>query len=370
MLYLVWIYFGSLSPLRSFPVNRRDFLRTGTVAAAAAATGPMLLGTEDKAGTKTPRVGSGDYVYECNHAWGTLPDGYSWQTTHNVAVDEAGLVYVTHQGIGKLMDTVLVFDGTGKFVRSFGKAWHGGGHGIDIRKEGSEEFLYLTNTWKNPKVVKATLKGETVWSLNRPKIKEYDDPKAAYNPTNIAFTPDGGFWIGDGYGSHYLLKYASGQPGEPTMVIGGKGAAEGQFATPHGNWTDLRTPNHPKLVVCDRANGRLQTFTPEGKHLNTSSKGTVLFPAHIDIQGKLMLVADLHARLTLLDTDGKVLAHLGDDAEWRKTVLDGFKVRKDAKLWQPGKFVHPHDACFDAKGNIFVAEWVEPGRVSYLTKVS
>ena len=45
------------------------------------------------------------------------------------------------------MDTVLVFDPKGKFVRSFGKEWHGGGHGIEIRKEGSEEFIYLSNTW-------------------------------------------------------------------------------------------------------------------------------------------------------------------------------------------------------------------------------
>jgi len=351
-------------------MNRRNFLRTSSVAAAAVATGPMLFGTQDKAGTKTARIGSGEFVYECNHAWGTLPEGYAWQTTHNVAVDAGGLVYITHQGIGKLMDTVLVFDSTGKFVRSFGKEFHGGGHGIDIRKEGSEEFLYLTNTWKNPKVMKTTLKGEVVWSMNRPKIKEYEDPKANYSPTNIAFTPDGGFWIGDGYGSHYLMKYATGDAGEPTSVIGGKGMVDGKFQTPHGNWTDLRDPKHPKLIVCDRANGRLQSFTLDGKHLSTTEKGTVLFPAHIDIQGKLMLVADLHARLTILDEAGKVLAQIGDDPEWRKTVLDGMKVRRDAKLWQAGKFVHPHDACFDAKGNIFVAEWVEGGRISYLTKVS
>jgi hypothetical protein len=30
-------------------------------------------------------------------------------------------------------------------VRSFGKQWHGGGHGIDIRKEGGEEFIYLSH---------------------------------------------------------------------------------------------------------------------------------------------------------------------------------------------------------------------------------
>ena len=35
-----------------------------------------------------------------------------------------------------------------------------------------------------------------------------------------------------------------------------------------------------------------------------------------------------------------------------------FKCKRDQ--WQPGKFIHPHDACFDKDGNIFVAEWVEP----------
>jgi len=27
-----------------------------------------------------------------------------------------------------------------------------------------------------------------------------------------------------------------------------------------------------------------------------------------------------------------------------------------------GKFVHPHDACFDKDGNIYVVEWVSTGR--------
>jgi len=33
-------------------------------------------------------------------------------------------------------------------------------------------------------------------------------------------------------------------------------------------------------------------------------------------------------------------------------------------------FVHPHDACFDAEGNIFVAEWVNGGRITKLTRLS
>lgn len=83
-----------------------------------------------------------------------------------------------------------------------------------------------------------------------------------------------------------------------------------------------------------------------------------------------MLVPDLHARITLLDKDNKVITQLGDDEAWRAQALDKkIGMRGKRELWQPGRFVHPHDACFDQDGNIFVAEWVVTGRVSKLQKV-
>ena len=84
----------------------------------------------------------------------------------------------------------------------------------------------------------------------------------------------------------------------------------------------------------------------------------------------MLLLPDLHARVSLFDRDLKPIVHLGDDEAWRKKVLDGFKVRSQPKEWLPGKFVHPHDACFDKDGNIYVVEWVATGRVTFLKKVS
>ena len=362
-------------------MKRRDFLKTSaaTVAVAASA-GPILLGVESKTDTNTPVIGVDGHKYECHHGWGNLPGNLEWQTTHNVAVDSAGLVYVTHQGHGgmKGLDTVMVFDDTGKFVRSFGKEWHGGGHGIDIRKDGNEEFMYLTNTWASPiKVAKYTLTGEMVWAMGRPRIKQYEpkpDPKDAkktvappYNPTNVAFTADGGFFVGDGYGSNYMMKYD--KDAKLVKTFGGSGNQKGKFATPHGQWVDERDPAKPVLVVCDRANARLQTFTLDGEFLSMTKKDTVLFPAHIDIRGEVMMVPDLHARISLFDKNNDLIVNLGDDPEWRKKVLDGFKVRAQPKEWAAGKFVHPHDACFDAAGNIYVAEWVQGGRITFLKKV-
>ena len=346
-------------------MQRREFLKAS---AAVAATGPMVLGAEPKGTPKKATVGVEGHLYECQHNWGELTTDYAWQTTHNVALDSEGLVYITHQGVGKQMDTVLVFDAKGKFVRSFGKEFHGGGHGIEIRKEGSDEFCYLSNTWtKELKLLKTTLKGEVVWKKGRPECAEYEDPKKNYNPTNICFTDDGGFIVGDGYGSNYLMTYD--KAAKLVKIFGGSGNKLGQCATPHGQWVDSRVKDKPVLVVCDRANHRLQRFDLDGNALSaTDADKVVLFPAHAKTRGDVLMVADLFARVSLFGPADKLIAHLGEDAEWLKKVQKE-DIRSKPKEWVDGKFVHPHDAAFDKDGNIFVVEWVSTGRVTLLKKV-
>jgi hypothetical protein len=186
------------------------------------------------------------------------------------------------------------------------------------------------------------------------------------SPTNVAFAPDGGFYVGDGYGSHYIHQFD--KDARWVRTWGGEGVEPGKMKTPHGLWLDNRPGREQSLVVADRANARLQYFTLDGKHLSFVNE--VSFPAHFDIRGDVLLVPDLHARVTLFDKDNKVLTHLGYDPDWTKQVLDGFKIRTQPDRWPAGKFIHPHDACFDKNGNIFVTEWVATGRVSFLRHVS
>ena len=109
-----------------------------------------------------------------------------------------------------------------------------------------------------------------------------------------------------------------------------------------------------------------QYLTLDGKYLETLS-GYGL-PANLDSHKNLLLVPELHARVSLLGDKNKVVARLGDDVEG---VVKQKKVnRGKPETWVAGKFVHPHDACFDNDGNIIVAEWVATGRVSRLKKVS
>jgi DNA-binding beta-propeller fold protein YncE len=298
-----------------------------------------------------------------------LPAGHNYgNASHGVAVDQQGLIYITHQGNP---GSIFVFDADGRFVKAMGEIHNvrgGKGHGIDIRSEGSEEFIYLSPSETSLFFTKMTLTGEIVWKKDRETINRDSggvlDQANRFRPTNTSFRPDGGYYLGDGYGSNYVFEYD--RDDRFVRAIGGPGTETGRFATPHGQWLDERDGT-ARLVVADRANKRLQWFDLDGKHVSTLDG--FLFPADIDTQGSLMLVPDLHARVTLLNGENQFVAQLGDDTSWREQVLaNRMKMRGTPDKWQPGRFVHPHDACFDAKGDIIVVEWVRTGRVTRLVQ--
>ena len=354
------------SKISAMNVSRRRFLSTTGGATLAVPLFPNIT-TAAKAGSKPAIVGEGAFQYECHHGWGAVPEHIRWADTHGVAIDGEGFVYIKHRGGGKEpMDTIAVFEpGTGKFVRSFGKEYFGGGHGIDIREEEGEEYLYLSDT-RNGIVAKTTLKGDQIWTKSFPVDCGFYGEEQRFSPTNIAFAPDGGFYVADGYGSSYIHQYDKNDNWVRTW--GGKGSRIGAMSTPHSIWLDDRPGRDVSLVVADRANARLQYFSLDGIHLGFVD--AVSFPADFDTQGEIMLVPDLHARISLFDKENQVVTHLGYSQEWTDQALgDGFKMRRTPAMWEDGRFVHPHDACFDTDGNIYVAEWVASGRVSFLKKV-
>ena len=360
-------------------ISRRRFITTTATASTALAM-PRVL-TAQKSSTELI-IGMGEHRYEVQHNWPQLPDKYSWQTTHNVAIDREGLLYVIHEGRESLKDhpSIFVFDDKGKFVRAFGNQFQGGGHGLEVITEGKEQFLYVTGYQQLKNFAKLTLKGELIWEKRAPmdsRIYAKDEDikptkrwgRDAFMPTNYAFTPDGGFFLADGYGSYRIHRYD--KSGKWLFTFGKPGKGDGEFNTPHGIWIDNRPGRDASVVVADRANARLQWFTFEGKHLKTL--GGFILPANLDTRGDVLLVPDLSARVTLLDKNNEVIVHLGEDPDWRKEVTkDGNKLRrsKGGEGWVAGKFLHPHDACFDASGNIFVAEWVDSGRITRLRKLS
>ena len=346
--------------------SRREFFhRLGAAIPAA----PALLKATDKGGLKLPVTGSGGHVYEVTHDWGALPKSISYGNTHGVCVDAQGHVYIHHtvHAGSQSDDTMVVFDHGGKFVRSWGKEFKGGAHGLHIRKEGREEFLYLCDTQRSV-VAKMTLRGEKVWELGYPKespayhLNSDGSPGVKYSPTNLAIAPNGDVYVADGYGSSFVNQYTS--HGEFIRTFGGQGTEAGRLDCPHGIALDLRG-KQPRLIVADRKNRRFQYFSLEGRHLGFAALGDVKLPCHFDFLKDTLLVPDLEARVTLMDGNDRVLTQLGEDDSnsW------GQLRKEERSHFIPGKFVCPHSACFDHDGNIFVVEWVEVGRVTRLRRV-
>jgi hypothetical protein len=361
-------------------VSRRQFLAASAVGTATILGAPFVV-TASKV-DKPLIVGEGEYKYEVQHEWPQLPEKYTWQTTHNVAVDKSGNLYVIHEGRNDQKDhpSIFVFDSEGKFIRAIGAQFQGGGHGIEVRQEGNEEFIYVCAYQQLKTFAKMDLKGGIIWQKYAPmesgvyavgentRFEDRPEPTKVWGndrflPTNFAFLDDGGFLLVDGYGAFYIHRYD--KDGKWLSCFGGAGNGEGKFATPHGIWIDKRPGRTPSIVVCDRAHHTLQYFTMDGKYIETL-KGYGL-PANVDTWKNLMVVPELHARVTLLNEKNEVVARLGDDVQ--RVTSDQFTIRGDKSKWIDGKFVHPHDACFDQDGNIFVAEWVGTGRVSKLKKV-
>ena len=362
-------------------VSRRTALRaaarTGAAAAVASATsvGTPFLHAGDKTGPVT--VGSGDWTYQWAGDWGELPDGFAWGNVHGVCQAADGTIFVTHQAEGgPVRDVILAFDPDGRFVRSWGEAFHGGGHGLDLRDEGGTEYLYLTDL-SQPCTVKFTLDGEEVRRWGKPAGTEWYGPDDRYMATNVAFTPDGGFFIADGYGTSQLLRYDA--AGELVRCVSGLGRELGRLQCCHGAWWDDRPGREPALAVADRSNNRVSYFDADGDFLRVEAKGTV--PAPCDFAGMtandgtgedaktVCVVPDLDARVTLLDGDNNLLTHLGDDADWiAKCLADGRAMRRQPENWVPGKFVAPHDAAFVNGTDLLVAEWVPSGRLTYLKR--
>jgi DNA-binding beta-propeller fold protein YncE len=355
--------------------TRRSFLHKSALGTAAVLAAPSVV-TASRTQSQII-VGEGAHRFEVLHQFPKLPSQYSWQTTHNVAVDAANNLYVIHEGRANLKDhpSIFVFDENGVFIRAFGQQFQGGGHGIEVRKEGKEEFLYVAAYQQVKEFAKLTLKGEEVWKKRAPKESgayhpdEVENPSQLWGrnrfmPTNFAFLPDGGFFLADGYGSFLIHRYD--KDANWLSCFGGAGKEPGKFNTAHGLWIDDRDPASPKIVVTDRAHNTIQIFDLSGNHLRTVEG--FLLPANVDLQGELMLIPELVARVSIVDRDYKPIVRLGSDVE-RMSAEKEKKIRLDESQWNDGKFVHPHDACFDNQGNIYVAEWVNTGRVTKLKKI-
>ncbi|BDS06659.1 hypothetical protein NT6N_16990 [Oceaniferula spumae] len=308
--------------------------------------------------TEVVRTGKGDFTYETVPGFGKLPDGAKLGPTHGgVAVDAQGLIYVSTDGEKSL----CVFKPDGTFVKAIASPAQGM-HSLQMVTEGDKQFLFgaQLNAYgkknKTLRAVKLDLDGNIVMQI--PNKDTGEIPGGLKGITGIAVAPDGHIFVSMGYGSNLIHKFD--KTGKIVKSFGGRGGDKEKFKTCHGLGIDTRFGD-PRLLVCDREKRRLVHLDLDGNWIGEYSTG-LRRPCSVSFYGDYVAVAELEARVVIIDKEGKEVAVVGDNPN--KKQWANFKVAPADQ--KPGIFTAPHGLSFDKDGNLYVQDWNTTGRVSKL----
>ena len=281
---------------------------------------------------------------------------------------------------------ILIYTQDGEIIHS----WLGNftdAHGITVVNDDGNDYLWIADNGskrlpefsyeyppgaenKSGIVSKYDLEGHFILSLPNPTHPDYGHSR--YAPTSIAvdeirFGGLGDIWVADGYGASLVHKFNA--EGEYILSIDGS-EGSGHFSCPHGIVIDRRKYT-PELYVADRANGRVQVFNLDGDYLRTFGEEFFTTPSEFAITGNLMIVAELEARLAILDLEDSLVRYLFPDElaakseGWPNEISDSGDIKRPSRLG-PERFNSPHGITVDESGNIYVAEWLIGGRFTKL----
>ena len=250
-----------------------------------------------------------------------LPDGYMLGACSAVAVNSKDEIFLFHRG----KHPILCFDKDGKFLRSWGDDQIHTAHGLRVDKD---DNVWVTDIG-NHRVFKFDPQGKELLALGTGQPGTETDQFD--KPTDVAFGPNGEFFVSDGYGNSRVLKFSPN--GGFIKTWGTPGTRGGEFNLPHSIIVDAKN----RVLVGDRENSRIQVFDLDGKPL-AIWRGYAPYGLAFDPSGNLFVADGKANKVNLLDAAGKVKKSWG---------------RKGPK---PGQFEMPHMLAFDSAGNLYVAE--------------
>jgi DNA-binding beta-propeller fold protein YncE len=248
------------------------------------------------------------------------PAAWNFIQVSGVAVDMRGHILVLHRGAAPFLE----FESNGKLVRSWENVTFSEGKVAAIaagdRVAGRSAYSAVYgpagcdscgahsvrvdpehNIW----VVDAA--GQVIYKMDPQgkilmRIGQKGVAGTGHNnfnlPTDVAFAPNGDFYVTDGYAGARVVKFS--HDGKYLLEWGARGTGPGQFELPHNVVVDARG----RVYVTDRENRRIEVFDANGKFLDQ-------WPTIEGVSG-LYLTKDQHiwAGQVLLDLNGKVVGKL------------------------------------------------------------
>lgn len=202
-----------------------------------------------------------EYKYELIRDFCKLPPGQEFGLVSRVAADDQDRLYVFQ----RQDPPVVIFDPDGNYLGAWGTGDVTDPHGLKI----VGDTVYTTD--RADSVAKSfTLDGKVRLALgtrgqhaDTGKVENWLVERAAgpfNHPTEMIRHPNGDIYVTDGYRNARVHRFAV--DGTLKTSWGSPGSGPGQFHLPHSIAIDAQG----RLLVADRANRRIQIFTPDGQY--------------------------------------------------------------------------------------------------------
>jgi DNA-binding beta-propeller fold protein YncE len=169
-------------------------------------------------------------------------------------------------------------------------------------------------------------------------------------PADLAFTPEGDFYLADGYQNNRIVKFS--RDGKMLFEWGKKGSGPGEFDVPHSV-----AYHRGRVYVADRSNGRIQIFDGEGKFIEQWKDPALGRPWGVTSapDGDLFVVDGGDGYIT----QSKTSPNPGGPDRARVLRLDQAGRIKDTLGSfgrYEGQFIWPHSVAVGRDGAVYVAE--------------
>jgi peptidylamidoglycolate lyase len=305
----------------------------------------LILASAAAFGADSTRPHADEHATELDYrvvpGWPVLPAGEVLGSVAGVAVDSHNNVFVFHRANRKWpgsdvlalttisRPTIEVFDGhTGVLRQRWGANLFAMPHGLSID---DHDNVWLTDLALQ-QVYKFSPDGHLLLTLGERGVAGHDS-RHFNRPTAVAVSPDGSFYVSDGYRNTRVMKFAA--DGSFLFQWGTKGTGPGQFDLPHGITLDAAG----RVYVADRSNQRVQVFDASGHFLRQWKGGEIGRPYAVAIdQSGTAFVADGgdqappgRSAFVVLQPDGTPIARFG-------------------------RFKMAHSLAIDSEGSVYIGD--------------